>query len=108
MRRRKPTLDAIAYVRLSNSEKRRLRDQAAGAGLTLSAYARRRMLGHVVVPAVDAQLIRELRRTGGLLKLTHKQTGGIHRVATAAAIEKVNATIDAIHQRATKGSHGGQ
>jgi len=96
----RPTLDAIAYVRMTPAEKRRLREQAGGAGLTLSAYARRRMLGHVVVPAVDMQMIRELRRIGGLLKATHLQSRGAHREETAAALGDVRAAIAAIRTRA--------
>ena len=95
----RPTLDAIAYVRLAPAEKRRLREQADGAGLTLSAYARRRMLGHVVVPAVDMQMIRELRRVGGLLKATHVQSQGAHQEETAAALREVRAAIAAIRTR---------
>jgi hypothetical protein len=55
-------------VRLTAAEHAALKDAAADAGLSLSDYARRRVLGRVVIAATDAATIRELRRLGGLFK----------------------------------------
>ena len=102
MRMQKPSLDAVLRVRLTNAERRRLRALAAAADLTLSAYARRRILGHVVVSKLDGVTIGELCRVGGLLRHTHHLTGGAHRVATAAGLHELELTVDAIRAHAGK------
>ena len=57
-------------VRLTAAEHAALKEAAADAGLSLSDYARRRVLGRVVIASTDAAAIRELRRLGGLFKFT--------------------------------------
>lgn len=59
--------DQRLNLRLTLAEVEHLRDQAEAAGLPLSEYARRRVVGHVVVPApqrVDAALVSEINRVG--------------------------------------------
>jgi hypothetical protein len=60
--------DAVVHIRLSSSEIDAVREAADQAALTVSTYCRRRILAHAVVSRVDAQLTRELRRQGGLVK----------------------------------------
>lgn len=56
-------------VRGSPEEKTRLEQQADIAGLSVSAYLRRRFFGgRPLIAHIDAMMIRELRRIGGLLK----------------------------------------
>ena len=59
-------------VRVSPEEKARLEQQADMAGLSVSAYLRRRFFGGrpliALIAHTDAMMIRELRRIGGLLK----------------------------------------
>ena len=56
-------------VRVSQEEKARLEQQADMAGLSVSAYLRRRFFGgRPLIAHTDAMMIRELRRIGGLLK----------------------------------------
>ena len=56
-------------VRVSPEEKARLEQQADMAGLSVSAYLRRRFFGgRPLIAHTDAMMIRELRRIGGLLK----------------------------------------
>src|SRR3954470_5091500 len=69
-------LDAVVNVRLTTAEKACVLEDAAIAGLTISAISRRRMLGRRVVANVDAAMIRELRRLGGLLKHLHVESAG--------------------------------
>ena len=87
-------LDAIAFIRVTGVEKHELSEQARDAGMTLSAYARRRMLGHPVVASTDAAVIRELRRLGGLLKMVHTDSGGAYSSQTAAALASVRQAIE--------------
>ncbi|ONF47804.1 plasmid mobilization protein [Methylobacterium radiotolerans] len=62
-------LTAQVNIRLTPEEKERLLGEAATAGVTLAELTRRRLLGLQITARVDAELIRELRRLGGLAKL---------------------------------------
>lgn len=56
-------------LRLSVSDKNRLKEISSLAGLTLSEYLRRRFFGgRPIVAFTDTITVRELRRIGGLLK----------------------------------------
>ncbi len=60
-------------LRVSAEEKRRVEEQAALAGLSVSEYMRRTGFsgaggGRPIVAAADEAMLRELRRVGGLLK----------------------------------------
>ena len=56
-------------LRLSGYEESRLKDQAAVAGITVSEYMRRLLLGGgPILASTDVRMIRELLRMGGLLK----------------------------------------
>ncbi|MWV23514.1 hypothetical protein FVE89_16280 [Methylobacterium sp. 2A] len=60
-------------LRLYPDERLQYSAEAAMAGLTLAALARRRLAQQHVVARVDAELIRELRRLGGqLIQTKHK------------------------------------
>jgi hypothetical protein len=60
---------AWVTMRVTLEEKKRLAEQAAIAGLSVSEYLRRRFFGgRPIVAHADAWMIRELRRLGGLLK----------------------------------------
>ena len=87
------SLDAVINVRVSSAEKEALRDDAETAGLTLSAYCRRRFLGHAVVARTDRATIRELRRTGGFLKKIHVDSGGAYSEETARTLGKLGDLI---------------
>ena len=87
-------LDAVVNVRLTSAEKARLLEDAAIAGLTISALSRRRMLGRRVVANVDAAMIRELRRLGGLLKHLHVESAGAYSEQTSAVLRTVRAAIE--------------
>lgn len=62
-------------LRLYPEERERYAAEAAMAGLTLAALARRRLAQQHVVARVDDELIRELRRLGGLLKVAMHKPG---------------------------------
>jgi hypothetical protein len=68
-------LKAVVNIRLTAGEKEFLRQEAKEAGLTLSVFGRRRLLGHKVRAQVDLVVVNELRRLGGLLKHLHNQSG---------------------------------
>jgi hypothetical protein len=91
---RDKSLTAVVNVRVTEAEKADLREAAALAGLTVSEYVRRRALGRAVVARVDLAVLGELRRLGGLLKLTHTATKGAYAADTGAALVALRAYID--------------
>lgn len=62
-------------IRLTPEERARLDGEARAAGLTLAALTRRRLLGLHITARIDAELVRELRRLGGLAKLAIRTSG---------------------------------
>ncbi len=90
------TKTVMVPVRMEPDERDKIDALAAEAGLTRSAFMRRRSLGLPVRSIADAQTINELRRLGGLLKHVHNQTGGEHSQATAAALVEITAAIKRI------------
>ena len=87
------SLDAVVNVRVSQAQKRALREAAEIAGLSLSSYCRRRCLGHAVVAHADRAIIRELRRIGGLLKFIHTQSDGAYSAQTAGALRELREAV---------------
>ena len=89
-------LSDIVTARVTPAEKDAIRGAVADAGISLSAYCRRRVLGHAVSSATDRATIRELRRVAGLLKKVHVDSGGAYSARTAAAIDDVRRCIERI------------
>ena len=87
-------LDAVINVRVSEREKAAIRDAAATAGLSISAYCRRRFLGRKIVPHTDRATIRELRRLGGLLKVVHTESRGAYAQETSDALAEIRRFIE--------------
>lgn len=75
-------LDAMLRLRLTASEKERLRVDADFAGLSMSELVRRRYFGRPIIANADAITIKELRRLGGLLKHVHIESNGVYSKAT--------------------------
>jgi len=89
-------LDAVANVRLTASEKARLQEEAALAGLSVSKLARRRLLGRRVVAKADVTLVNELRRLGGLMKHLHNESGGAYSHETSEVLVALRKAIEAM------------
>jgi hypothetical protein len=87
---RAPRFHRRRTLRLSDDEEARLVDQAAIAGLSVSEYMRRLFFGgRPVIARTDGQMIRELRRMGGLLK---------HLGAASSAEQYMRKTLESIRQ----------
>ena len=84
-------LDAVVNVRLTASEKSRLKEDADLAGLSVSELIRRRYFGRPVVANSDAVMLKELRRVAGLLKHIHNDSAGIYSHETAEALVALKA-----------------
>jgi hypothetical protein len=79
-------LDAVINVRLTCTEKAKLKEDADLASLSMSELIRRRYFGRPIIANADAIMLKELRRIGGLLKHIHNQSDGIYSKDTAAAL----------------------
>ena len=87
-------LDAMLRLRLTASEKERLREDADLAGLSMSELVRRRYLGRPIIANADAIMIKELRRLGGLVKHVHNESNGVNSKGTAEALVALKTYIE--------------
>ena len=86
-------LTAVVNIRLTAGERAAVAENADTAGLTVSAYCRRLILGRTVHAHGNTAVIRELRRLGGLLKAVHVQSNGAYSATTAAALNDLRDAI---------------
>ena len=89
-------LTTRAQFRLTPQEKAQAEEQARVAGMTLSTYCRHRVLSHRIIADTDQNMIRELRRVGGLLKHVHTESKGAYSAQTADALAQIKACIEHI------------
>ena len=87
-------LTSIINTRLLAREKAEVVEAARSAGLTVSAYARRRLLGHPVIASGDRQVINELRRLGGLLLHLDTRAGGPVSQETRELRQRLAAAVE--------------
>ena len=87
-------LSAVINVRLTATEKSRLKEDADLAGLSLSELVRRRYFGRPIIANADAVMIKELRRIGGLLKHVHNESKGKYSQDTDATLTVLKAYIE--------------
>ena len=100
---------AVVQALLTEAEREAVRCAADDSGLTVSAYARRRLLGRPVAPLVDGRAQRELNRIGvNLNQLVRAANGGTARpdverlVAEArAAVAEVREAVQRLGQATT-------
>ncbi|MDL2263162.1 hypothetical protein LJC31_00770, partial [Synergistaceae bacterium OttesenSCG-928-I11] len=82
-------------------------DDAERVGVSLSDYVRGKTLrGYVRVPKyakIDSAHIGQLSKLGGLIKLTHNETGGIYRRETAAILEEIQGILVKIRHELERG-----
>ncbi|MDX2100838.1 MAG: hypothetical protein SFW36_23920 [Leptolyngbyaceae cyanobacterium bins.59] len=88
-------LDQVVRARVRRSEKAQMQESADRAGLTLSEFMRRRSLGKPIISRTDEQMIRDLRRIGGLLKKVNNDSGGAY---TSTVVEALGAVGNFIEQ----------
>ena len=80
-------------VRFKPDEMEELVSQADVCGLSVSELVRRRSLHRRVVAAADLKMISELRRIGGLVKLSFSETGGAYSAKTAMILDELRSAI---------------
>ena len=93
MKSERNNLTAVVNIRLTAGERAAVAENAETAGLTVSAYCRRLILGRTVHAHVNTAVIRELRRLGGLLKAVRVQSDGAYSASTAAALDDLRNAI---------------
>ncbi len=89
-------LDAMLRLRLTASEKERLREDADLAGLSMSELVRRRYFGRPIIANADVVMIKELRRLGGLIKHVHNESNGVNSKETAEALVALKSHIEGL------------
>jgi len=89
-------LDARLNLRLPQSERNTIEHDADMAGISMSEMVRSRYFGKKIVAHADEVMIRELRRTGGLLKSVHLESGGAYSKETAKLLNQLGSLIDKI------------
>lgn len=89
-------LDARLNLRLPRSERDTIEHDADMAGVSISEMVRSRYFGKKIVAHADEAMIRELRRTGGLLKSIHLDSKGAYSKETAALLSQLGNLIDKI------------
>ncbi len=83
-------------LRLSEAEDINLTRAASVAGLSVSAFLRRKCFGgRPIISRTDAEAIRELRRLGGLLK--HHFTA-VREVTSSVVVEELCSTLKAVQK----------
>ena len=65
------------FIRITDAEKAIIKDQAKGAGLTMSEYMRRIAFNKRIISKMDQKALGELARLGGLQKHLLKQIKGL-------------------------------
>lgn len=87
-------MGARLNLRLPQSEKDSIEHDADLAGISMSEMVRARYFGRKIVAHADEIMIRELRRTGGLLKSVHLESKGAYSKETATLLNQLGNLID--------------
>lgn len=80
-------------LRVTNTELEFVRDQAEKAGLSVSEYARRCVLGRKVESKIEIKMLAELRRLMGLLKHVYVESGGVYSIQIAEVLDDISLYI---------------
>ena len=90
---------AAVQALLTEAERKAIRRAAADSGLTVSAYARRRLLGRPVAPLVDGRAQRELNRIGvNLNQLVRAANGGTSRPDVERLVAEARAAVAEVRE----------
>jgi hypothetical protein len=93
IRKKKEKRTSRLTIRLTETERSYIRDEAGLSGHTAASFARKRVLGARVASRADLAVLAELRRLGGLLKHIHNETLGTYSSLTAQALRDLSAYV---------------
>jgi hypothetical protein len=99
IRKKKENRTSRLTIRLTETERSYIKNDAGLSGLTAAAFARKRALGSRVASKADLAVLAELRRLGGLLKHVHNETLGTYSSLTAQAIRDLSAYVRALTEK---------
>ena len=80
-------------IRITEYELKELKEDAEEAGLSLSEYGRRRLLGLRVDSKLDVWVVGELRRLGGLIKHLYNESNGLYSEESAEMLRAITKCI---------------
>ena len=89
-------LTTAINIRLTPAERAEIRAASTAAGLSISSYGRRRLLGHPVIAGADAAAMNQLRSLAGLLVHLDVRAGRAVSAKTRETRAKITAAIDRI------------
>jgi hypothetical protein len=98
----KEPLDQRITIRLTQTEKNQLIEEADLAGLTTAELIRRRYFGKPIITATDRATIRELRRIGGLLKHIFNQSDSNNQKVGTEILTTLNELKECIKRIANR------
>ena len=87
------------YLRVTPDEQETIREQAELSGLSMSEYVRKRVLGFRVMPKSELNILRELRRLGGIVKHLHNESQGLYSFETASALNALTSYAHALERK---------
>ena len=90
--------------RVSEQESEDFEEQRKVAGLSVSEYVRRRILGFRIVSKIDLRVLGELKRQGGLIKHLYKLTRGMYSQDMAEAIQALTSCVRKLERIITNDS----
>ena len=90
----------IVSIRFADKELNDIAEQAQIAGISRSAFVRKRALGHKIIASSDLNILKELRRIGGLIK--HLYSQGNKSADMAAAWNMLQSTFNTISENFNK------
>ena len=77
------------YLRVNEREREKINYFAALTGMSKSAYVRKMALKFRVRAKLEINILHELRRQGGLLKLVHEKSQGLYSTEVVAALNAI-------------------
>ena len=77
------------YLRVTPDENAIIKEQAELHGLSISEYVRKRALGFHIMAKSELNILKELRRLGGLIKHLYNETKGIYSLQMSDALEAI-------------------
>lgn len=93
-------------VRFTQEEYNRAAEKAMGAGLSFSEYVRRCVLNRRIASKVELRtlsaernILAELRKQGGLMKLIHNETRGTYSQETAETIRALGSCARVLERK---------
>lgn len=93
MNKREIHRSSVLHFRVTPEEERLILGEAEKAALTVSKYLRFVSLKRRVISRYEDNLIHELRRLGGLMKLVHNENKGSYSETTAGAINDIRNAV---------------